>query len=59
MTQVIDSSFPVQAQSSGQNLGFDLNTPVEEEEDEEEPVHQKQACRKLPHRTRKPPPCGT
>ncbi|KAK2415624.1 hypothetical protein QL285_038088 [Trifolium repens] len=33
MAQVMDSSLSVQAQSSGQNLGFDLNTPVGEEEE--------------------------
>jgi hypothetical protein len=42
MAQVMDSSFPVQTQSSGQNLGFDLNTSVEEEEEEEEEEEQQQ-----------------
>ncbi|KAK2418782.1 hypothetical protein QL285_040947 [Trifolium repens] len=42
MAQVMDSSFPIQTQSSGQNLGFDLNTPVEEEEEEEEQQQQQQ-----------------
>jgi hypothetical protein len=40
MAQVMDSSFPVQTQSSGQNMGFDPNTLVEEEEEEQQPVHQ-------------------
>ncbi|WJX39226.1 hypothetical protein P8452_26791 [Trifolium repens] len=31
MAKVMDSSLPVQAQSSRQNMGFDLNTPVGEE----------------------------
>jgi hypothetical protein len=47
MARVMDSSFPVQTQSSGQNLGFDLNTPVEEEEEEEEEEEQQQQHRTL------------
>ncbi|KAK2357162.1 hypothetical protein QL285_094461 [Trifolium repens] len=52
MSQLLHSDLTVQAQSSGQNSGFDLNTPVneeEEEEEEEEPVPQMQQLRQLPH----------
>jgi hypothetical protein len=57
MSQIINSPLPVQPQSSGQNSRFDLNTPINEEE--EESIPQLQTRRHLPPRTRKPLPCGT
>ncbi|KAK2363321.1 serine/threonine-protein phosphatase 7 long form protein [Trifolium repens] len=57
MSQLLNSDLTVQAQSSGQNSGFDLNTPVNEEE-EEEPVPQLQQLRQLPHRNRQPRKCA-
>jgi hypothetical protein len=61
VSQLLNSDLTVHAQSSGQNSGFDLNTPVneeEEEEEEEEPVPQLQQLRQLPHRNRQPRKCG-